>query len=272
MLTDQLKNIAKSLEIPWLLQNRPLNSYQSIIGMTLLYIITISVGCHWMRGRKKAFNISAITVTHNLVMCIYSIYAFIGVSLVLLKNLIKINFNPSYLVCDPHQDLLEDMEYWIYTFYISKYIEYLDTIFLVLKAKPVMPPENAQYFLHIYHHAVTSALVWLTIHYQMSVTWVGPLSNTFVHILMYGYYFLAELNKIDRSLGGKVITPIQLAQFLLCLFLMTYETFIAQGCNTHLGAMSFEIGNYIIFFLFFVKIYLDKKKERELRESNKKQQ
>jgi len=220
------------------------------------------------KSAYKPFNINFITIPHNLIMCVYSLYAFIGVALVLFQNLQKVNFNAYYLFCDTNSDMAEGMDYWIYTFYLSKYVEYLDTVFLLLKAKPVIPPENSQYFLHIYHHAITAAIVWVTLHYKFSTSWTGPLTNAFVHTMMYGYYFLAEMDKIDRSLGGKFITPIQLIQFMFCLGAVIYET-IQPNCGTHFGTVVFLFVNYMIFFLFFVKIWIDKRRERKQSRSIK---
>jgi len=212
----------------------------------------------------KPFNINFITIPHNLVMCIYSLYAFVGVAFVMLEN--NKTAPISTLVCDPQEKQQRGMEYWWYTFYLSKFVEYLDTIFLIIKAKGVMPPENSQYFLHIYHHAVTAAIVWSCMHYNFSTSWTGPLTNAFVHILMYGYYFLAECNLIDRRLGGKFITPIQLIQFVFCIVLVIIETvwnYLSNGgCGTNINVVIFMFTNYLIFLVFFVKVYLDKKSER----------
>jgi len=172
----------------------------------------------------------------------------------------------STLLCDPERVQQKDMDYWFYTFYLSKFVEYIDTVFLIIKAKGIMPPANSQYFLHIYHHAVTAAIVWACMHYQFSTSWTGPLTNAFVHILMYGYYFLAEANLIDRRLGGKFITPIQLIQFIFCLALAIIETIwnVATngGCKSDYSVIIFMFVNYAIFFVFFVKVYVDKKNER----------
>jgi len=214
------------------------------------------------KAAYKPFNINFITIPHNLIMCIYSLYTFIGTSLVLLQNLKKVDYDFYYLVCDPDEVMYKGIDFWVYTFYLSKYVEYLDTFFLLLKAKPVMPPENSQYLLHIYHHAITAAIVWGTIFFHFSTSWTGPWTNSFVHTLMYGYYFLAELNKIDRSLGGKFITPIQLIQFMFCLSLGFYELSQSPSCGTDVPVFVFMLLNYIIFFGFFVKIWLDKKRER----------
>jgi len=158
------------------------------------------------------------------------------------------------------------MEYWFYTFYLSKFVEYIDTIFLVIKAKGIMPPANSQYFLHIYHHAVTAGIVWCCLNFNFTVAWTGPFTNSFVHILMYGYYGLTEANMIDRRLGGKIITPIQLIQFAFCLILAAIELVMnvtsGGGCGSNNYVILFMLFNYMIFFSFFVRVYTDKKKER----------
>jgi len=222
------------------------------------------------KAKWPPINVNFITIPHNLVMCIYSLYAFVGVTIVIFQNLKKANFNIYILWCDPDMLMKEGMDFWVYTFYLSKYVEYLDTVFLLLKAKPVIPPENSQYFLHIYHHAITAAIVWATIYYNFTTSWTGPFTNAFVHILMYGYYFLTEIDKIDRSLGGKFITPIQIVQFMFCLASVIFESF-QKDCGTHMGAVVFMVVNYMIFFVFFVKVWVDKNRERrQARDSRKK--
>jgi len=305
---------------------RPLESFESLIGMTVLYIVGIAIISFFMKDRRqteyhlkeqgeklkraneeveqlrkknidnsqsveisflmdsvqsltkkhqeekakyKPLNINPITIPHNFIMCIYSFYAWIGIWLVLYQNLKKENFNLSLLICDPNHKIMEGLSFWTYTFYLSKFVEYLDTVFLLLKAKPVMPPENSQYLLHIYHHAITAAIVWVTIHFHFSTAWTGPLTNAGVHTLMYGYYFLAEMDKIDRTWGGKFITPIQLVQFLFCLLMVIYEVIFPEVCGSHVGTLLFLVGNYVIFFTLFVKIWLDKKRERRRARAEK---
>jgi hypothetical protein len=84
---------------------------------------------------------------------------------------------------------------------------------------------------------------------------------------MYGYYFLAELNLINRRYGGMFITPIQLVQFVICLVLGTYESikYFFQGnqCNNLSPAVASWLWfNYMVFFVFFVNIFFDKSAAR----------
>jgi len=285
---------------------RPLYGFNELMAMTCLYVVTISVLSYFMRFRRatenkifdlnleikklekqasealkekyyklkaeyqtlktsyKPFNINFITIPHNFIMCIYSLYCFIGVICVMLEN--NRTAPLSTLICDPDKLQKRDFDYWFYTFYLSKFVEYLDTIFLVIKAKGIMPPQNSQYFLHIYHHAITAAIVWACIHYNFTTSWTGPFTNSFVHIFMYAYYGLTEANMIDRRLGGMFITPIQLIQFVFCLVLafteLVWNLYTNGGCRSDNYVILFMLGNYLIFFSFFVKVYTDKKRER----------
>jgi hypothetical protein len=79
---------------------------------------------------------------------------------------------------------------------------------------------------------------------------------------MYGYYFLAEMNWVDRRLGGKFITPMQLCQFLLCMLFNAFETFNINKCGSDWRVVAYMWFTYLIFFGFFWKIYTTKRTER----------
>lgn len=75
---------------------------------------------------------------------------------------------------------------WIFTY--SKVIEFLDTVFMVMEGR-----WRQVSFLHVYHH-VSILSYWFTI------LWMAPGSdayfslagNSYIHVLMYGYYLLAS--------------------------------------------------------------------------------
>jgi len=54
-----------------------------------------------LKGSYKPFNISYITITHNFIMCIYSLYSWIGVLFVMLEN--NKTAPLSSLVCDTYK-------------------------------------------------------------------------------------------------------------------------------------------------------------------------
>lgn len=69
-------------------------------------------------------------------------------------------------------------------FYYSKYVEYLDTAWLVLKGKDVS-------FLQSFHHFGAPWDVYLGIAFKNEGLWIFVFLNAFIHTVMYTYYAIA---------------------------------------------------------------------------------
>ncbi|KNC48302.1 GNS1/SUR4 family protein [Thecamonas trahens ATCC 50062] len=96
--------------------------------------------------------------------------------------------------------------YTVTMYYYSKWWELLDTVLLAVTLKPLI-------FLHVYHHCVVIAMVWMWLQGGSVLAFgLGAGFNTLVHVFMYYYY-------MQRSLGNKVwfkkhITKLQIIQFV----------------------------------------------------------
>ena len=103
-----------------------------------------------------------------------------------------------YLWRDDELVLREGMESVYYWFYISKYVEYLDTVFLILAQKH---SNTVGWYLQIYHHFTTGTVAWVAWFKPIPSCFVGLVTNTFVHIVMYAYYALVLHAKQLRNYG-----------------------------------------------------------------------
>lgn len=112
----------------------------------------------------------------------------------------------------------------LWWFYISKLLEFLDTVFFILRKK-----FNQLTFLHVYHHSTMFCFWWIGIKWVAGgsckyidlsafygngltslLAFIGALLNSFVHILMYAYYALAAAFPKSDFWWKRYLTVIQL--------------------------------------------------------------
>merc|ERR1711907_194634 len=198
-----------------------------------------------------------------------------GVAAILLHNFAAMGYDPKAPFCDSSRGLLKGMDFWFYTFYISKFWEWIDTWLLILKGKEVWPPKNSQYFLHVFHHTTTASIAWLAWRQEFTIAWIGPLTNSFVHTPMYAYYFLTTITPEVKAFAT-YITPIQILQFIMCLLSLVPEAMgmltgfpdkCTSGTKRSVGWMIFT---YSIFLCLFVKMFGDKKKALKAKKAKDK--
>jgi len=138
-------------------------------------------------------------------------------------------------------------------------VEFIDSFVLILKGKKLLPPENSQFFLHVFHHTVTASIVWVTFYRHVTIGWTGPFTNSFVHTIMYGYYALVEIFPASlRRYGGKIVTPIQIVQFIFCLLSLAWEAVHRESCGSDPAAMVWLAFTYSVFLAFFIKVFFNK--------------
>ena len=95
--------------------------------------------------------------------------------------------------------------FWGWLFTLSKVLELGDTVFLVLRKRPLT-------FLHVYHHCTVLLCCW----YGTAI--VSPISrwyatmNYFVHSIMYTYFAAQVLRWFSISKGlAMTITAMQVS-------------------------------------------------------------
>lgn len=244
-----------------ILETYPLMYPSQMIGMMAAYVIMVFTLPVAMQIRKEPFTLRWVGFVWNIMMSLLSGYMFIGTASTLYENMMREPNVPALLMCDPEASLSRNMEYWTYLFYLSKFVEYIDTVFLILRKKQVI-------FLHWYHHMVTCTIVWTSWLYQVPADqWIGPLTNTFVHIFMYAYFALTEVG-LSRK-WGKYITMVQLAQFYLCVaaFVIVGTGFLLGHCNGHGQTFIWLMLQYVMFLFLFMR--LDKQRKAALAKKQK---
>eukprot|EP00472_Partenskyella_glossopodia_P014305 CAMPEP_0197540894 /NCGR_PEP_ID=MMETSP1318-20131121/66857_1 /TAXON_ID=552666 /ORGANISM="Partenskyella glossopodia, Strain RCC365" /LENGTH=324 /DNA_ID=CAMNT_0043100007 /DNA_START=266 /DNA_END=1240 /DNA_ORIENTATION=- len=104
-----------------------------------------------------------------------------------------------------------DLGFLIWLHYQNKYLEMLDTTFMVLRKKT-----RQISFLHCYHHLLLLWAWYFVCKFGCGgESYFGALMNSIIHVLMYGYYFLSMI-KVPFP-WKRYLTSLQMLQFVICL-------------------------------------------------------
>ena len=121
------------------------------------------------------------------------------------------------MACDRQWRLRQGLEFWFWWFHVSKYIEFVDTAFLILGKKHLAEPRVGWYLQvrvglmacandgcandgcalsQIYHHTVTPSIGWHAWVYAVDSSFMGVITNTAVHFVMVRTLWCYPLNQI----------------------------------------------------------------------------
>jgi hypothetical protein len=154
-------------------------------------------------------------------------------------------------VCDPGQVLFGRLQFWIYAFYLSKYYEFLDTVFLCVTMRQVIP-------LHWIHHVLTLIVAWIGLETKHTVMGVACVMNTAIHVVMYGYYAVKLVYPKYEPWWKKSLTKLQMRQFVVNVVGLGLWTYLhlttAEGdvkCTGEMWVILVVLGVMVIFLGMF---------------------
>jgi len=147
-----------------------------------------------------------------------------------------------------------EVAFLIWIHYNNKYVELIDTVFMVFRKK-----DQQVSFLHVYHHVL---LIWswffVCKYFPGGEAYFGAAANSFIHVLMYSYYFAALLGV--SCPWKKYLTQCQQLQFVVCFahaVTVMYRGIVPTWlCYLQMWVMSNML---VLFTLFYMKAYAKKK-------------
>ncbi|KAL4760354.1 elongation of very long chain fatty acids protein [Aspergillus foveolatus] len=191
----------------------PMSTFRETAIMLIVYYVTIFGGREVMRNRP-AFKLNTLFMIHNFVLTVVS-----AILLALfVEQLVPTIWNHGifYSICDHRGGWTQPLIVLYYLNYLNKYLEFLDTVFLFLKKKPLT-------FLHTYHHGATALLCYTQLIGLTAVQWVPITINLLVHVVMYWYYFQSARG--IRIWWKKYITRLQIIQFVIDLVFVYFASY-----------------------------------------------
>lgn len=226
-----------------------------LIAMVAAYLIFVLRVGPMLMTKKQPYDLRRLVRVYNFFNIMFNIWlAFRGCQLS--GNGLSF-FNCNCLDRNPkHYSLYIDI------FILSRIIDFLDTIFFVLRKK-----HNQITGLHVFHHSMVPLVIYLVATFSMT-----PFSgflivmNALVHVIMYGYYYLATFPSIAPYLWWKrYITTIQIGQFCIALayFALGY-LLLPRYCNDPpMVAVVTNLLSAMIFLILFLSFYSGTYKKKQ---------
>lgn len=240
---------------------------KTILGSSLVYLVIVKVLHSFMKNRDPVSCATAMRV-YNIAQVVVCGYMTQG----LVSELWKVGgwtqIVPGVLVPNAfgwNAPILQSHAHFIYVHYLSKFLDWFDTFFIVLRKK------DAQLsFLHVYHHA-TIGPIWgllLYVGFGGGTCMFGALLNSFVHVLMYTHYFVTSFG--IKNPFKKQLTMTQITQFYLCIFHAASAIVVEHVFPLALAVLQvcYHISMIILFSQFFWKMFKAKPAEKVKADSD----
>lgn len=192
----------------------------------------------------------AIISTYNFVLAAYSLASCLLMSFAIYRN--------GIFHMQEHADPLYVQVAKV--FYWSKYVEFLDTAFLILAGKPVT-------WLQYLHHAGAPLDMGVHVLNQVPSAWIFVCLNGFIHTIMYTYYAFTILKW--KFPGKQFITSLQLIQFFSGLGMTTRYLNVPGFWDSEVCRVAWTfnvayVGLLILLFAnFYFQTYYGKKRPRK---------
>lgn len=120
--------------------------------------------------------------------------------------------------------------FWAYIFYLSKLLEFGDTLLIILGGSAGR--HRRLTFLHVYHHCMVVPMCYNALRTAQSLFPLLIAVNASVHVMMYGYYTLCAVGLTPK--WKRAVTECQIAQFkisFLGVLVVLYYHFFGGGCS-----------------------------------------
>jgi elongation of very long chain fatty acids protein 6 len=251
----------KNYDVLPVLDGMARNNYKIPIATVAVYLALCYFGRIYMK-EKMPQELRGALAAWNLILAIFSTYGVVRTVPHFLYKLSIMTFEES--VCDR-----ADTYYGggacglaVQLFILSKLPELFDTVFIVLRKKPLI-------FLHWYHHVTVLLYCWNSYVTESGAgIWFVAMNYT-VHAVMYTYYFLAAIRAKPKWFRSIYVTILQIVQMVIgCAIVASSIYYHVHGglkyapgaCNNNLSTLvagGLIYASYLYLFLeYAVKRFL----------------
>ncbi|XP_025423403.1 elongation of very long chain fatty acids protein AAEL008004-like, partial [Sipha flava] len=239
----------------WFLMSSPLPT----ITICLSYAFIVKILGPWLMRNRKPFQLRKTLIYYNLFQVLFSTWIFYEAWASAWGNGYSLRCEPVDYSMSPSAMRVARGCWW---YYISKFTEFFDTFFFVMRKK-----YDQVSTLHVIHHGIMPMSVWFGVKFTPGghSTFFGFL-NTFIHIIMYTYYLLAALGPhMQKYLWWKkYLTVLQMIQFIM-VFLHASQLLFTD-CDYPKAFAWFILMHAVLFYFLFYNFYKQSYTKREVKQ------
>lgn len=172
-----------------------------LYGLPAAYVIVAIAGNFAMRSRP-AFEVGLAMKVYNVAQIVLCVYMSLGM-------LPALGFPNTFGINGKYT---EAGEWFILVHYLSKFMDWFDTLWMILKKKSHVQMS----FLHLYHHA-TIGVVWgylLSTGNGNGTCQYGAFINSVTHVIMYTHFLWTSFGL--KNPFKNLVTMWQITQFYSC--------------------------------------------------------
>ncbi|KAJ8984836.1 hypothetical protein NQ317_013036 [Molorchus minor] len=205
-INNALNKYQDSRTANWPLMSSPFYT----LGICLTYVYVVKVLGPKLMENRKPFQLKWTLVIYNFLQVVFSAWIWYEVGMGgWFTGEYSLKCQPVDYSNKPSTIRMVHASWW---YFFSKFTEFMDTIFFVLRKK-----YDHITTLHVIHHGIMPMSVWFGVKFTPGghSTFFGFL-NSFVHIIMYFYYMLSALGPQTQKYlwWKKYLTTLQMAQFV----------------------------------------------------------
>lgn len=246
---EQINHINPNVK-EWPLMSSPMPTLY--LSFTYLFLVKF---LSFLMKYIKELNIKYIILSYNLLSIFLNVY--ISLKIIYIKYKAK-DFHLCTNIHSQDTAYSLEMNKIIWWFYISKGVEFLDTIFFLLRKK-----FHKISFLHIYNHATMFPIWWLCTSYLANGTSaVAALMNSILHVLLYYYYCISTIGqKYQKYVWWKrYFVLLQMLQF--CILIVFCSLLLYADCGYGNGmdrmiwcVIYYSLSHVVLIYDFYSKSY-----------------
>ncbi|KAL3268969.1 hypothetical protein HHI36_008055 [Cryptolaemus montrouzieri] len=205
------------------------------------------IGPKLMENRKP-FQLKNILIGYNLFQTLFSAWIFYEYLMSGWWGQYSFRCQPVDYSNDPVAMRMANTCWW---YYFSKFTEFLDTIFFIMRKKYSQVSN-----LHVIHHGCMPFSVWMGLKFAPGGhSTFFALLNAFVHIIMYFYYMVSAMGpKYQKFIWWKkYLTTFQIVQFV-AIFVHQFQLLFTD-CDYPKSFMIWIAIHGVLFLFLFSDFY-----------------